>query len=123
MNTMKSKYLIALALVAGFFAGWSFGYNQAMSTAKATEVVNAELLLQSAESHDLAEAVRNVRAIGLIDSGETQQAIQMLCTPIAQYYHLYTILAGTDDRRSEARALIEELAQTNAIVAERIFNE
>ena len=79
-------------------------------------------MLQTMESQDGEEAARDVRAIKLIESGETQNAVQMLSRPIPQYYYLYAIHAGTD-RQRKMRAMIEELVSTNKIVADEMTNQ
>ena len=77
-------------------------------------------IVEGGESSDRERAVRAVRAIESIQSGDTQQAMQFLSTPIAHYYTLYTEPGNSQERRSETRALIEQLARTNQVVAARI---
>ena len=68
---------------------------------------------------DAEHAARAVRAVQFIELGDTQRAVQLLSGPIAHYYSLY----GDDhrnDQRSKVRALIEQIARTNQVVAARI---
>jgi hypothetical protein len=57
------------------------------------------------------------------DSGETQKAVQFLSLPIASYYSMYAIHAGTNAERLKLRAYIEQTAQTNQVVAAQIKKE
>ena len=76
-------------------------------------------MVDGSESSDGEHAARAIRAIQLIQSGETQQAVQLLSGPIANYYSEYGA-SGVNDRRSKLRSLVEELAKTNQLVAARL---
>lgn len=115
---MKARITVGVALAAGLIAGWYWGHQQARSAAP--ELV--EQMLRLTESYDAATAVRNVRVIELIDAGETQQAIAMLCPPIAHYYYVYEIAGPAAEQRAKVRGAIATLVATNKIVAERLTN-
>jgi hypothetical protein len=65
----------------------------------------------------------SVNAIQCIDSGKTQEAVQWLSFPIANYYRDYGSRAGTNTQRFKLVARIEELARTNQTVAALIKKE
>ena len=75
--------------------------------------------LKSLESQERVESARDVRVIDLIGSGNAQQAIQLLSTPVAHYYSLYADQSKNAER-SKVLAMIEELASTNQVVAARM---
>ena len=113
---MKTLVMSAVALVLGLVTGW-FVENHRAQREKSKIV---ELMVDGGESSDSVHAARAVRAIQLIESGEAQDAIRLLSTPIADYYSRYTETATNDERRMKLRGLIEQLAKTNQIVAARI---
>jgi len=65
----------------------------------------------------------SANAIQCIDSGKTQEAVQWLSFPIANYYRDYGSLAGTNTQRIKLVARIEQLARTNQTVAALIKKE
>jgi hypothetical protein len=81
-------------------------------------------MLQEMDSHNQLDAARAIRAIEIIESGRNQSAVQFLCRPIADYYYMYSIYAGTNDEHAaKLRARIENLIRTNQIVANEMTNE
>jgi len=117
---MKTLIASAVSLLLGSMIGWYIGYGHAKH--ETTEAV--EQMMQTMESSDGAEAARDILAIGLIGSGDTQKTVQLLSKPIAGYYYMYAIHAGTNDERAEKlRAQIEQLASTNQVVATEITNQ
>ena len=112
---MKTLIVSALSLLLGLVAGWYVEYRH--GEREKTEIV--QQMMEGTESSDGEHAARAARAIQLIDSGETQQAVQLLSGPVACYYSIYEA-ASTNDRRSKVRSLIEELARTNQVVASRL---
>jgi hypothetical protein len=121
---MKLKLAVVLLMVAaialGFFVGRFHAGSYAQHRDAEHEVTEAiDLAVQGTETSAALQATLGVRAIEFIDSGDTQQAVQLLSGPIARYYTLYPL--GRNDERSEKlRGLIEELARTNQVVAARI---
>jgi len=112
---MKTLIAAVVSLTLGLVIGWYTEHRRAER--EKTEIV--QQMVQKIESSHAVEAVRDVRAISVIGAGDPQQAIQMLLHPIVHYYALY-FAAGTNDQRSEVRALIEQLAKTNHAVAARL---
>jgi len=113
---MKTLTASVVSLLLGMAIGWyaerrHFGHEK-------TQIVDQ--MVEGGESADREHAVRAVRAIESIQSGDTQKAVQILSTPVAHYYTLYTEAGSKEERRAETRALIEQLAKTNQIVAARI---
>jgi len=103
-------------MLIGLVIGWYFRHGRA--DREKTEYVQA--MVQSAESADGEEAARAIRAIELVESGEAREAVQLLSTPIAHYYSVYSNAGRDHDRRAQLRAMIEQLARTNQTVAVRI---
>ena len=100
----------------GFYAG-----NRSYHKHIADEAV--QQLVESTESSDALMAAMSARTISLIDSGQDQQAVQMLSFPIAHYYYIYASSTFTNEQRLKLRAMIDGLASTNQIVAAQIAKE
>jgi hypothetical protein len=116
---MKTFRISAASLLAGIAIGWYIQNGRARN--ESAEIVDQ--MLQTIQSSEYAEVARDVRAIGLIESGDTQGVMHLLSRPIANYYWLYTVRGGTDERRSlRLRSAIESLAATNQIVAIELTN-
>ncbi len=116
---MKIIAISLVSLLVGVGVGWYFGYTRA--TAQADTEIRGEL--DAYESGDAKAAAFAAEAVRCIDSGETQKAVQFLSLPIASYYSVYAIHAGTNAQRLKLRACIEQTAQTNQIVAAQIKKE
>jgi hypothetical protein len=113
---MKSLVASAAALVLGLVLGWYFEHHRAER--EKTEIV--QQMVEGGESADRLLAVVAARGIQMVQSGQSQQAVQMLATPVAHYYTLYTGAGTKEERRAETRALIEQVAKSNQIVAAKI---
>jgi hypothetical protein len=113
---MKTLIAISLSMLLGLAIGWysARGY---FDHQKAQIV---EQMVEGDESSDRERALRAVRAIESIESGNTEQAVQILSTPVAHYYTVYAEAGSKEERRAETRALIEQLARTNHVVAVRL---
>ena len=121
---MKLKLAVVLLMVAaltlGFFVGRFHAGSYVQHRDAEHEVTEAvELAVPGTETSAALQATLGVRAIEFIDSGDTQQAVQLLSGPIALYYTLYAP-GRNDERSAKLRGLIEELARTNHVVAARI---
>ena len=112
---MKRVIAAIASLALGVALGWYIEHHRAQR--EKAEIV--QQMVEGMESSDGDGAARAVRAIQLIQSGETQQAVQLLSSPIASYYSEYRAV-GANDRRSKLRSLVEELARTNQVVAARL---
>ncbi len=104
-----------MSFALGLVLGWYFEHHRAER--EKTQIV--QQMVEGLESSDGEQAARAVRAIELIQSRETQQAVQLLAGPLAYYQSVYGDLSA-NERRSKLRSLIEELARTNQVVAARI---
>ena len=113
---MKTLIASFLALLLGLVAGWYFEHQRAER--KMTDVV--EQMQQPIESGDREHAARAVRAIQMIESGESSNAVQLLSRPIVDYYHFHVGLTHNDERTKGVLALIEQLASTNTVIADEI---
>jgi hypothetical protein len=113
---MKAFLASAVSLILGLGLGWHFEHHRAER--EKTEIV--QQMVEGGESADRLLAVMAARAIQMVESGQSQQAVQMLASPIAHYYTLYTGVGTKEERRAETRALIEQLSKTNRVVAARI---
>ena len=80
-------------------------------------------MVESIESHNALMAAMSARTISLIDSGQDQKAVQMLSFPIASYYYVYASSEFTNPQRLKLRAMIDDLAKSNQIVAATIAEE
>jgi hypothetical protein len=116
IDCMKTLIASAISLVLGLAIGWYVEH----SRAKREKAEIIEQMMEGIASSDRELAARAVRAIQSIESGEGQQAVQLLSTPIARYYLAYTNADRIDERSTKVLTLIEQLAKTNQIVAARI---
>ena len=82
-----------------------------------------QAMVEGMESHEALMASMSARTISLIDSGQDQQAVQMLSFPIASYYYVYASSEFTNAQRLKLRALIDGLARSNQVVASQIATE
>ena len=112
------KLIIAVlgGLVAGIAFGWYVGYTRPVAKANR----DARHYFTTMEMDDSTAAVFAVRAIPLLESGDTQKAIAYLAKPIGSYYRVYANKAGTNEERLLLRSKIERLASSNSAVAVEI---
>src|ERR1035438_4799536 len=96
---VASVIFLLVGLAVGFYAG-----NRSYHKHIADEAV--QMLVESGESSDALMASISARTISLIDSGQDQQAVQMLSFPIAHYYYIYASSEFTNTQRLKLRALI-----------------
>lgn len=115
---MKRYWPCIVALSLGIALGWfSSGERSRRDVASA---INQ--MLEAIESAESANAARSVRVIQLLDAGEKQAAVKLLCTPIASVYRDYSGRGLPDERKNRLRVLIDELASSNQVVAAEISN-
>jgi hypothetical protein len=117
---MKTFIASIISVLVGLAIGWHFGYRY--WDWHYTNVATQQMV-ESLESHDALLATMSARTISLIDSGQDQQAVQMLSFPIASYYYVYASSTFTNEQRLKLRAFIDGLASTNQIVAAQIARE
>jgi hypothetical protein len=108
-----------VTLLLGLLAGRYFEHRHAER--EMTDVINQ--MQQPIESSEQVHALRAVRAIQMIDSGESSNAVQLLSRPIADYYYFHAELTHNDERTKDVLAMIERLAITNALIAEAIHTK
>lgn len=113
---MKTLIAASLSIVLGLAIGWYSA--RAHFEHQRAQIVGQ--MVEGNESSDRERAVRAVRTIESIQSGDTQEAVRILSTPVAYYYTMYKESGSKQERRAETRALIEQLARTNNAVAARI---
>jgi hypothetical protein len=116
---MKPAVALTCGLILGLALGWFAGYvhPRNVATRRAVQFVDR------VEPGFHGEAVYAIKAVQLIEAGNTDFAVKVLATPIASYYRLYAIQPGTNEHRLRARAVIDELARTNSTVAAAIQSE
>jgi hypothetical protein len=112
--------IIILACVAvGIGIGWRLGHTS--TNGHDANSVREELAAD--ESGHAVAAMFAAEAVKYIDAGDIQQAVETLSFPIASYYSVYAVHAGTNAERLKVRGYIEHFASTNPIVAARITKE
>jgi hypothetical protein len=113
---MKTVIASTVSLILGLGVGWYFEHHRVER--EKTGIV--QQMVEGGESSDRLRAVMAARAIQLIEAGQPQEAVQLLSSPVAHYYTLYTGAGSKEERRPETRALIQQLARSNDVVAARI---
>jgi hypothetical protein len=117
---MKIIIISLMSLLAGTGIGFYVGYRYCD---RHTTNEAIQRMVEAGESSDALIAAMSTRTIGLIDSGQDQEAVQMLSYPIAHYYYIYASSTFTNEQRLKLRAMIDRLASTNQIVAAQIAGE
>jgi hypothetical protein len=117
LRTMKtllaSIICLLLGLAGGFLVGFHYSERRVASEASAH-------MMRLVDSDSRLEAARGIRAIELIQSGDTQQAIRMFSIPVADFYSGYAHLANNDEKTKQLLRWVEQIASTNATVANAI---
>ena len=115
---MKTLFGSIVSLMLGLVIGW---YVEHKHSGREGDEAAAQFM-QATKSSDREQEARDVRAIELIESGETQKAVQLLSRPIGYYYYLYAADVDTN-LDLKARAMIDRLASSNQIVAAEMTNQ
>jgi hypothetical protein len=117
---MKTLIASIVSLIVGAVIGWSIG--QSHGAPETSNVVQE--MQQTIENSDRVAANTSMTAIGMIDSGATQESIKFLSAPIVRYYYTRALHADKDDApTAKMRDAIEALASKNPIVGEQIKNQ
>lgn len=116
----KTILLFLSGCMFGLIAGWYAGYLHPRTTAIRRGVEYLERSLDQYEPEYVGPSLQAMRVIPLIESGQTNEAVQSLSDWIANYYRSYASTPGTNDYRRRARDVIEAMAKTNTILANRI---
>lgn len=109
---MKMIIESVVSLVVGLALGWYVGHQRTMY--KVSEAVSQSVKLS--ESNDAVEALRSIKVIGLIETGQEQEAVKLLSQPLAHYYAVYEVQPGITNQRSQLRSAIESMASSNVVV-------
>jgi hypothetical protein len=117
---MKTLIASFVSLLLGLAVGWYFEHRQAND-----EMTDA---VKHVQIHNRQEAAIDLRAIELIQSGDTQQVVQLLSIPIASFYawnmnlmHNDTATIPWNDEVTRGLlAQIEQFARTNQVIAAQI---
>jgi len=117
---MKTFVASSISLLVGLAIGGYVGYRYCERYTTNEAIAQ---MVESGESSDALSATFSARAIGLIDSGEPQKAVEMLSFPVSRYYFIYATSEYTNEQRLRLRAIIEKLASTNQIVAAQIAHK
>jgi hypothetical protein len=117
---VKATVTSCIALLIGLAVGAIVG-RRSYDRHVTNEAVHQAVEL--GESSDRERAVRAVRAIEMIQSGRSSDAVALLSRPIADYYRLYASSTHTDERTRDVLAMIERLASTNAMVSDAIHTK
>jgi len=117
---MKALIVSIVCLTVGLAIGFVAGYHyyERNITSQATRQ-----MMQLMDSGNRLQAARGVRAIELIQSGDTQQAIQMFSIPVAGFYSEYAHLSNNDEETRKLLVWIEQAASTNTAVASAILSK
>jgi len=113
---MKILATLTVGVVIGMAIGWYVGHTRPMNAANR----DARRYLTTMEVDDSTAAIFALRAIPLVESGNTKKAVALLAKPIGMYYRVYASRVGTNEDRLTLCAKIERLATTNAAVAAEI---
>jgi hypothetical protein len=116
---MKTAIVSLVSLLIGIGVGWYFGYS------RPNAVTMRDLRHEEAgyEVDDIRSAAFAVGAINRIDAGNTQEAVQWLSQPIADFWSHCQINPGTNEERLKLLSAIQKLSQTNQIVAAHLTND
>ncbi len=117
---MKTLIASFVSLLLGLAIGWYFEHRQVDD-----EMTDA---VKHVQIHNRQEAAIDLRAIELIQSGDTQQVVQLLSIPIASFYawnmnlmhNDKATVPWNDEVTRGLLAQIEQFAQTNRVVAAQI---
>jgi hypothetical protein len=116
---MKIIIPLIAGLVIGLSAGWYAGYTRPAAIVNRNEVQ----FYKTMEWDDSKAAHFAVKAIPVVESGDTQKAVHLLALPIGGWYRVYASHAGKNEERLTLRAKIEQLASTNSVVAAEIHRK
>lgn len=116
---MKIIIISFVCLLVGFGVGLHFGCTH--SHAKLKKQLGS--VSDAQESGSALAAGFAAEAVRYIDLGDTQKAVHCLSVPIANYWTLYAMNAGTNSQRLKLRSGIKAWAYTNPLVSLQISND
>jgi hypothetical protein len=103
---MKALLTSSIALLIGLAVGAFVGH-RSYDRHLTHEAV--QLLVESRESSDRERTARAIRSIEMIQAGRSNDAVELISRPIADFYHLYASGRHNDERTRGVLALIEQL--------------
>jgi len=113
---------IITALVVGLLIGSCVGWYAGHTRSARKEDRDEQQLFTSMEWDDSKAASFAVKAIPVVESGDTQKAVRLLALPIGEWYRVYATKPATDERL-RLRSKIERLASSNSMVASEIHRK
>ena len=115
MKTLVALVASLVSLLVGVALGWYLGY------ARPATKANREAIKQFAimDADDSMAAAIAVRAIPLIQAGESEKAVKGLVRPIGMFYRFHKPRVSTEEQ-SNLLTRIEQLAVTNQVIATEI---
>jgi hypothetical protein len=118
-HAMKSLIAFILGLAVGAAITWLVAYAHPRREADRRGLA----YIDRVEPEFVGTAIYALSTIPLIESGDTNAAIERLSHPIATYYRLYAHSPGTNEYRAKMRDTIDKFARSNAVVAASIERE
>jgi hypothetical protein len=116
---MKSVVSFIIGLAIGVAVTWFVAFVHPRRVADRRGLAYIERV----EPEFSGTAIYALSTIPLIESGDTNAAIERLSHPIATYYRLYARDPGTNQYRAKMRDMIDKFARSNAVVAASIERE
>jgi len=113
---MKILVIFFVGLLLGLGLGWVFTLRHADH--EVAEFVAQ--MPQPIEGGDWEHAAKAVRAIQMIESGDTSNAVRLLSRPMVDYYQFHANLTNNDKLTRDLLSAIEQLASTNTQIADEI---
>jgi hypothetical protein len=114
---MKTYFASVIFLLVGLAVGFFIGYRDYQKHITSEAV---QQMIQGMESSERLAAARGIRAIELIQSGETSNAVEFLSRPIGDFYRSYAKLTHNDKRTTDLLVWIDQIASTNKPIADEI---
>jgi hypothetical protein len=124
IKRMKIFTISLISLLVGIGVGWHFGHTiPAAQVAKKSVLKTDDYWHNPLAPAEFSTAALATETIGYIDSGDTQRAIKHLSVSIAHYYAEFAYHPSTNEDLLKLRDRIDQLAQTNQVVAACIGTE
>ena len=92
-----SQYAIVFILI-GCIVGYYLGYRDSSTKTNIDDQLVKGMMAED-ESSDAEKALRAIKVIEAIDSGQNQKAVQLLVGPIEFYYRVYKPNTGIGGQR------------------------
>ena len=109
---MKTLIASFLALLLGVLIGWQIEHHHAVSDANK---IGAQMMYLD-ESFDRDRASDAIHSIQFIQSGDSSNAVHLLCLPIGQYYRSHADLVEKDAADQGFACFDREIGQHKLLV-------